>query len=106
MKHQRIRVILLLLLSVFLIACKSDYFTTKSIALFLPDDMSTRLESKFMEEISNKKIKAIIDLSGDVNRTVPKEYNNASELNNDFIEIFEIPLFSKFDVSFKITVDD
>lgn len=106
MKHQRIRVILLLLLSVFLIACKSDYFTTKSIALFLPDDMSTRLESKFMEEISNKKIKAIIDLSGDVNRTVPKEYNNASELNNDFIEIFEIPLFSKFDVSLKITVDD
>ncbi len=106
MKHQRIRVLLLLLLSVFLIACKSDYFTTKSIALFLPDDMSTRLESKFMEEISNKKIKAIIDLSGDVNRTVPKEYNNASELNNDFIEIFEIPLFSKIDVSLKITVDD
>ena len=89
MKHQRIRVLLLLLLSVFLIACKSDYFTTKSIALFLPDDMSTRLESKFLEEISNKKIKAIIDLSGDVNRTVPKEYNNASELHNDFIEIFE-----------------
>lgn len=80
--------------------------TDKSILISFPEDLAKDIQSNYPVEIKTQKIKSVITIEGDVSKNEVKEYQNLSELNNDEIYIREIPLFSKIDVSLKITLND